>query len=436
MSESLSDPDKLQAGAKLRHRYVIPQDIPHGLTNLPPVEITNKEMEKPDDGEEDMCSDLQDIDDTIKKSSPKEANQKIKERLDDLANVNLNIAITGMTGAGKSTLVNAIRGLRNDDELAAKTDVTECTKYPTMYPHPTLPNVKIWDLPGIGTKDFNAKTYLKKVKWDTYDFFLIVSSERFKENDIKLAKAVRKKKKLYYFVRSKIDNDIYAESTKRDFNQENMLKKIRDDCKKNLKGLGSPKVFLISSFDLERYDYPKLISTLEEELPENKRFVLIHSLPVHSLDALERKKKYFRKLIWLSAFGASAVAITPIPGLSLACDYGILVSFFENVYKSFGLDEKSLELLSARVNKPVETLKAAKESRFKDGVNEDVLFDMLKKPIVVAALTIEQLSSFVIGIGSLTAGGVSIATIYHLLKKGLNEMAEDTKRVLKVAEIA
>ncbi|XP_030641241.1 T-cell-specific guanine nucleotide triphosphate-binding protein 1-like [Chanos chanos] len=428
-------PADLQCDAKSNNYYLVPLDVIHGCKNSTLEEATVEEMENHDHEDETISSE---IIDAFQKSSPDEAAEKMKAKWKDYENVTLNIAITGMTGAGKSTFVNAIRGLRNDDEGAAPTDAVECTKYPTVYPHPTLPNVNIWDLPGMGTKQFRAKTYLKDVKWDRYDFFLILSSERFKENDSNLAKAIKEKKKLYYFVRTKIDNDIQSESQKRSYNEEQMLKNIRDDCEKNLtvKAGGKPKVFLISSFHLEKYDFPKLIRTLEDELPDNKLFALIQSLPVHSTEALERKKKYFRKLIWMSAFGSGVLAVTPIPGLSLACDYGILRSFFENVYKSFGLDEKSLELLSARVNKPVETLKAAKESRFKDGVNEEMLVNMLKKPIVVAALTIEQLSSFVIGIGSLTAGGVSIATIYHLLKKGLNEMAEDTKRILTVAELA
>ncbi|XP_030639314.1 interferon-inducible GTPase 5-like [Chanos chanos] len=385
---------------------------------------------------ENISSEIKEIADLIKKSSPNETTQKMKTNFEDYKNVTLNIAITGMTGAGKSTFVNAIRGLRNDDEGAAPTDAVECTKYPTVYPHPTLPNVKIWDLPGIGTEQFKAKTYLKEVQLDTYDFFLILSSERFKENDSKLAKAIKKKKKLFYFVRTKIDNDIHAESNKSYFNDEKVLQRIRDDCIKNLKSTGKPKVFLISSLHLGKYDYPKLIRTLEDELPKHKRFALIQSLPMNSVDELERKKKYFQKLVWMSAFGSGALAIIPVPGFSLACDYGILLSFFENVYKSFGLDNKSLAILSARVNKPVDTLRAAMISPFKDGVNEDVLVRVLARRDVVAALTVQELSRFIVGIGSLAAGAISVATIYHLLKKGLNDMAEDAKRVLTVAELA
>lgn len=149
-------------------------------------------------------------------STLKKATEKAKETFDQLMNVSLNIAVTGKTGSGKSSFINALRGLNDEDDGAAPTGVTETTMKLTMYEHPTVPNVKIWDLPGIGSPNFKASKYLKDVKFHTYDFFIILSSERFMENDVMLAKEIKKQKKNFYFVRSKIDNDISAEQRKRD----------------------------------------------------------------------------------------------------------------------------------------------------------------------------------------------------------------------------
>ena len=52
---------------------------------------------------------------------------KAREMVDRLDHVTLNIAVTGETGAGKSSFVNAIRGLQDPDEGAAPTGVTETT---------------------------------------------------------------------------------------------------------------------------------------------------------------------------------------------------------------------------------------------------------------------------------------------------------------------
>ena len=235
-----------------------------------------------------------------------------------------------------------------------------------------MPNVRIWDLPGIGSPKFKAKQYLKDVKFKTFDFFIIITSERFKENDIMLAKEIMRKKKLFYFVRSKIDNDIRAEMKKKNFSQEEVLSKIREDCTKNLKKVGAPKVFLVSSCDLGNYDFQLLIDTLEKELPMHKRLALLQSLPVCSVAMIDKKTKALQRLIWLIAFSSSAIAMAPVPGLSFACDLGIIIAFFQRCLDAFGLDDRSLKILSGRVDKSTEELKQPMKSRFKEGVDRKV----------------------------------------------------------------
>uniref|UniRef100_A0AAY4D220 IRG-type G domain-containing protein n=1 Tax=Denticeps clupeoides TaxID=299321 RepID=A0AAY4D220_9TELE len=130
-----------------------------------------------------------------------------------LINTVTTFYVTGETGSGKSTFINAIRGLREDDEGAAP---TETTMKPEMYQHPRLPNVQICDLQGIeGT--FEAKSCLKKVHFHNYDFFIIITASRFKENDLML-----------------IDMDILSEMRK-GRTEEEVLRKIKKDCLHNLK---------------------------------------------------------------------------------------------------------------------------------------------------------------------------------------------------------
>uniref|UniRef100_A0A8B9HW36 IRG-type G domain-containing protein n=1 Tax=Astyanax mexicanus TaxID=7994 RepID=A0A8B9HW36_ASTMX len=152
--------------------------------------------------------------------------------------------VTGETGTGKSTFINAYRGLRHGDEGAAETGVTETTTEPTPYEHPTIPNVVLWDLPGVGSIKFTAKTYVKKMQFEKYDFFLIIS-DRFKENDFMLAKAIQKRKNKFYFIRSKVDSAVQHEG-----DEGTILSKIRKDCQENLKELGNPPVHLGCSYCL------------------------------------------------------------------------------------------------------------------------------------------------------------------------------------------
>lgn len=277
-----------------------------------------------------------------------------KEQLNSLDSVTLNIAVTGETGAGKSAFINAFRGLGDDDDCSAPTGITETTKQMTMYTHPTKPNVRLWDLPGTGVPNFKANKFLKEVKFEAYDLFIIISSERFKENDVFLAKEIQKKKKNFYFVRTKIDNDIRSLAQKRNFNEQQVLCAIREDCIKNLGEVGNPKVFLISSYDLGKYDFQDLIDTLD--LSEHKRFALLQSLPVCSLAMLEKKKKAMEKFIWLAALASGFGAFVPVPVLSVAIDKAVLMTYLLSCHYNLGLNENSLIKLSERTNKPVSLL--------------------------------------------------------------------------------
>lgn len=158
------------------------------------------------------------------------AAEVINESLAKVRNCPLNIGITGQSGSGKSTFINAIRGVEPSDGEAAPTDCVETTMQVKDYHHPNYPNVVFWDLPGVGTRKFPAETYLTDVKFERFDFFIIISDTRFRENDVNLATEIQKMGKKFYFVRSKIDNDLRAEKKKRNFDQEKTLAKIKNDC--------------------------------------------------------------------------------------------------------------------------------------------------------------------------------------------------------------
>uniref|UniRef100_A0A3Q2WHR5 IRG-type G domain-containing protein n=1 Tax=Haplochromis burtoni TaxID=8153 RepID=A0A3Q2WHR5_HAPBU len=206
---------------------------------------------------------------------------KIKELLDKERNTPLNIAITGESGSGKSTFVNAFRGMDNREEGAALTGVVETTSEVTPYPHPNYPKVTLWDLPGIGTTKFPADKYLERVGFEKFDFFIIVSADRFRENDVKLSQEIQRMEKKFYFVRSKIDNDLRAERRKRNFSKEETLRKMRENCIQGLRDLDveAPQVFLVSSFELHLYDFSLLHETLDRDLPEHKRHFFLPTVP-------------------------------------------------------------------------------------------------------------------------------------------------------------
>ncbi|XP_062854081.1 interferon-inducible GTPase 5-like [Trichomycterus rosablanca] len=355
-------------------------------------------------------------------STIENATKKAQDTIHDLLNVSLDVAVTGETGAGKSTFINAIRGLSDDDEGAAETGVTETTTEPTPYQHPTMPNVTFWDLPGIGSRTFQANRYLQQVNFNRYDFFIIISSVRFTENDVLLATEIRNQEKLFYFVRSKIDVDVAQEARRQGFNREATLAKIRNYCLAHLKDFKNPKVFLICCYDVSAFDFEELVDTLVSELPEHKRYALMKSVPVTSVAVLKRKVEMFDILAWAAAFCSGVVAVAPVPGLSSACDVGIVVAFVTSCYFSFGLDNKSIERLSERVNKPH-------------------LKSVIKSPLVLK-LASSLLKEFDVldyfqksepGLSTLSAAITSFEVIKKLLQHALKEFEDAALTVLREA---
>ncbi|XP_056123703.1 interferon-inducible GTPase 5-like [Rhinichthys klamathensis goyatoka] len=366
---------------------------------------------------------------------PNAAVAKAKEQLDSLDSVTLNIAVTGETGAGKSAFINAFRGLGDDDDTSAPTGITETTTQITMYTHPTKSNIRLWDLPGIGMPKFKANEFLKEVKFETYDLFIIISSERFKENDVFLAKEIQKKKKSFYFVRTKIDNDIRSVAQKRNFNEQQVLCTIREDCNRNLKEVGNPKVFLISSYDLGKYDFQDLVDTLESDLSEHKSFALVQSVPVCSLAMLEKKKEYMEKLIWLPALASGLVAFVPHPVLSLAIDKTVLMAYLLSCHYSLGLNEKSLIKLSERMDKPVSQLQSAIKSPVTLAVVNTLATrpraSMTTKPVK----SLDDLLDSKYLVTSFLHATEAFKATHTVLSGALNDMINDMRCVLQEAGV-
>ncbi|KAM4723444.1 LOW QUALITY PROTEIN: T-cell-specific guanine nucleotide triphosphate-binding protein 2-like [Anableps anableps] len=242
----------------------------------------------------------------LMQSDPAAAAAKIQEYIKTQFNTPLNIAITGESGSGKSTFINYFQGITSADEGAAPTGCVETTSEVTPYPHPKYPNVTLWDLHGIGITSFPADNYLHHVGFEKFDYFILISDTRFRENDVKLAKEIQKMEK-FYFVHSKIDNDLQAQESQKDFNAEETGKN-EENCIQGLQkeGFEAPHVFLLSSFERHLYDFPLLHETLETELPEHKKYVLLLAMSNINLKIINKKKEAFQANMkyWAAASAA------------------------------------------------------------------------------------------------------------------------------------
>lgn len=382
--------------------------------------------------------DIAEVKEALENSDTAAATEKIQECLEKQEKIPLNIAITGESGAGKSTFINAFRGIDHKDERAARTGAVETTMEVTKYLHPNYPNVLFWDLPGIGTTNFPADEYLKKMEFEKFDFFIIISDTRFRENDVKLALEIQKMEKKFYFVRSKIDNDVRAEEiTQRDFSLEKSLKRIKENCIQGLKkgGMTSPKVFLVSSFELHLYDFPLLQNTLEKELPAHKRDVLLFAMPNINMEVINKKKDAFQAKIKYYSAGSAMAAGVPIPFLSVGVDLTIMVKAIVDYLTGFGLDEPSLERLSSTSGVSLDELHAVLKSPLaaKNITNDLVLKALSHLTGTTALMAAEEGSRFIPLFGLPLAMSLSFVTTYRALSFFLNMLADDAQSVFKRA---
>ena len=233
----------------------------------------------------------------------------------------------------------------DDDEGAA--DVTESTTEPIPYAHPTNSNIKFWDLPGIGTPNYpNLETYVQKVQLEKYDAFLILTAARFTENDLLLAEKIRSMEKSFFFIRTKIDENVRAEKRKRQsYDEEAMLTKIRSNCLKNLGDLFSNEkdVFLISNHEPDKWDFARLAQAILDALPKYQRQSLTLSLgnaiTRSSEEIFQRKLDLLKRRIWLVATASATGTLVPIPGLSVAVDAALILRELSFYRSQLGLPE-------------------------------------------------------------------------------------------------
>ncbi|KAK0493920.1 interferon-inducible GTPase-domain-containing protein [Armillaria luteobubalina] len=122
-----------------------------------------------------------------------------------------HLAITGISGTGKSSLINAFRGIWDDDEDAAMTDIVESTSVVTPYPDPNPDNPFIWfDVPGSGTLACSDWTYFNDQGLYIFDAIIILFNDRFTATDIAILKNAERYNIPTYIVRSK--SDVHVEN--------------------------------------------------------------------------------------------------------------------------------------------------------------------------------------------------------------------------------
>lgn len=124
----------------------------------------------------------------------------------------LHFAICGVSGSGKSSFVNALRGIAKSDPSAAAVGVTETTSTIGRYPDQRrgLPYSRfVWyDIPGAGTLKVRDRQYFNQQGLFVFDFIVVVYDARFTTTDVGLIENCNRFRIPVFIVRSKADQHI------------------------------------------------------------------------------------------------------------------------------------------------------------------------------------------------------------------------------------
>ncbi|XP_042295550.1 interferon-inducible GTPase 5-like [Sceloporus undulatus] len=370
---------------------------------------------------------IKDLKGAFEKGSFSDYSEQLKGTLQSLENICLDVGITGEPGVGKSTFINAFRDLRAEDEGAAPTRGASANKEPTAYPHPKYASVILWDLPSIGAPDFHPREYLQQINAPCYDFFIILASQRFGLIHAKLAQYLLKLRKDFYFVRSKVDEDMELgrQECPSSFSEADALQEIREGCLRDLQasGVKSPKIFLISNLSFSKYDFPLLGETLWKDLDLQKSHSFLLATPNISHRLLEKKKSAIMQHLWLVCVVACGVHAEPIPEISIACDTELLVKTLQGYCVNFGLEESSLRKVAEHAELPFEQLRALVKAPLAAEVAPELVVELL----VEAAGKAPKLPKQLVPIAAM---GLSFAVVYNMLKAFVEEVAADAHRIL------
>ncbi|KAI8365265.1 interferon-inducible GTPase-domain-containing protein [Radiomyces spectabilis] len=201
-----------------------------------------------------------------------------------------NIAVVGVAGTGKSSVVNGIMGYHDTDKYAAATGETESTVKPKGYRHPDLQSMILWDMPGAGTMNHPADTYFEDKFLCAFDSLIIVLAERLQETDLLIAKKAQQWRIPVLFVRNKADQAVDAKMRRYTGKSENrhhvwavavgeLTKEVRQSIYKQLKAnqMSTKRLFIISAWNLQEFVSSLSQRQLKDHLPtiDEERFMRI-----------------------------------------------------------------------------------------------------------------------------------------------------------------
>jgi GTP-binding protein EngB required for normal cell division len=257
----------------------------------------------------------------------------------------VKLAVTGKSGVGKSSFINAIRNMKPGNCGFATTSCSgNTTEQETVYKYPGNPKITLHDLPGFGTIKLPTNEYEKKMKLYEYDYILIFV-RNIEENDLEIAKKLIEMEKPFCFVRSKIDLDILNAKNEGE-SEKYVVEKIISKSLDNLKNAGfyKAKLFVISNHNRKIYQFNDLVSYIPKNLPALKcNAVMISLLGEFTVDIINNKYQLLKDRLWNVSVAAVVMDTAPIYSMSRLFNTELIAKELLLYHNAFGFEQQSVK---------------------------------------------------------------------------------------------
>lgn len=344
---------------------------------------------------------------------------ELRRKISEFEHVRVRCGLIGSSGSGKSSLINAIAG-----ERIAPVGSVETTNEPQDFAHGGLVFV---DLPGCGTPKWPRNTYIERLQLETYDCFILVTADRFRDDDLFLYRELTGSRLPCFVVRNKIDLAIADEAHDNGLSAKDVKAKISRNILENLAPDRPERIYLVSARQPTRFDLADLQEDIQKKLKGIKRSRFVADMGAYGEAALKAKRKVAEERVIVYAGLAAANGANPIPGLDIAADIGLLVKMGQEVAHVYGLTDRQVEFIKRFLGPDAIPILLAKVAQFasKYLAREGVLLLLKQIGKRAAAKTASKWIPFVGPVIAASIGFFATKSLGDTLVKEAESLAED-----------
>jgi len=264
----------------------------------------------------------------------REEAERIRQKLDELDEVQVRIALFGQPGSGKSSLINRLVG----QELAKVGVQNDTTVAREAYEWNGL---FLCDLPGYDTERFPAASYFERFEVLSFDLLLCVTSGKLHSADAEFFRRLQAAGKTCLFVRNKADQ-LWEPGR----SEEELRASIERDTRIQLE---SPALKVHFTSCRTPAGLGDLIEAIHDHLEPAKKERWAREAAAFSKDFLDVKHSACDRYVTLAAGLAAINGMNPVPGADIAVDLSIIVGLFVKIRHAYGLSAERLEVVEQMI---------------------------------------------------------------------------------------